>query len=133
MEPLIPQDSGIVSLASPHSVDETLDRLEGILRAKGITIFARIDQRKEAQRVGLDLRPTQLLIFGNPRAGTPIMAASPGSALDLPLKILAWQDDTGQVWLSYNSPDYLLRRHHLSNGLLDPISVVGVLAGEAVK
>ncbi len=132
MQPF-PNESGIVSIASPYSVGETLDRLEAILKAKGNTIFARIDQRQEAINVNLDLRPTQLLIFGNPRGGTGLMVASPSVALDLPLKVLAWQDDQGQVWLSYNSPDYLKQRHHLSDELVGRISGVGALVNEAVK
>ena len=132
MQPF-PSDSGILSVASPYSVSDTLDRLEVILKAKGNNIFARIDQRREAERVRLDLRPTQLLIFGNPLAGTALMDASPSVALDLPLKALAWQDNDGKVWLSYNSPDYLRQRHHLSEELIERIAGIGLLINEAVK
>ncbi len=132
MQPL-PGDNGILSVASPYSVGDTLDRLEGILKSKGNLVFARIDQQREAEKVGLALRPTQLLIFGNPSAGTALMAASPGIALDLPLKALAWQDDQGRVWLSYNSPDYLKQRHHLDEELAERIAGVGALIAEAVK
>ncbi len=132
MQPL-PWDNGILSVASPYSVGDTLDRLEGILKSKGNLVFARIDQQREAEKVGLALRPTQLLIFGNPSAGTALMAASPGIALDLPLKALAWQDDQGRVWLSYNSPDYLKQRHHLDEELAERIAGVGALIAEAVK
>jgi uncharacterized protein (DUF302 family) len=132
MQPF-PSDSGILSVASPYSVSDTLDRLEVILKAKANTVFARIDQRREAGQVGLELRPTQLLIFGNLRAGTALTDASPSIALDLPLKALAWQDDEGQVWLSYDSPDYLRQRHHLSEDLIERIAGVGLLINEAVK
>ncbi len=108
-------DQGIINLASLYSVAETLDRLEAVLKSKNVRIFARIDQRHEAQQVGLDLRPTELLLFGSPQAGTPLMQASPSVALDLPLKALAWEDDDGHVWLSYNSFAWLQQRHHLSD------------------
>jgi uncharacterized protein (DUF302 family) len=132
MQPF-PDDSGIISVASPYSVTDTLARLETILKAKGNSIFARIDQQREAEQADLTLRPTQLLIFGNPRAGTALMDASPSIALDLPLKALAWQDDHGKVWLSYNSPDYLRQRHHLSDDIIQRIAGVGNLIAEAVK
>ncbi len=132
MQPL-PEDHGILSIASPYSVSDTLDRLEGILKAKGNLIFARIDQQHEAEKVGLALRPTQLLIFGNPSVGTALMEASPSIALDLPLKALAWQDDQGKVWLSYNSPNYLEQRHHLDPELIKRIAGIGALIEAAVK
>jgi uncharacterized protein (DUF302 family) len=132
MQPF-PGDTDILSVASPYPVNDTLDRLEGILKAKGNVVFARIDQQREAEKVGLALRLTQLLIFGNPAAGTALMAASPSIALDLPLKALAWQDDRGQVWLSYNSPDYLKQRHHLDSDLAKRIAGIGALIEEAVK
>jgi len=91
--------SGIVSQPSPYSVTESIDRLVTILQSKGITIFARIDQQVEAEKVGLSLRPTQLLLFGNPQAGTPLMVAEPTIALDLPLKVVAWEAADGKVWL----------------------------------
>ncbi len=132
MQPF-PEDSGILSVASAYSVNDTLDRLERVLKSKGNIVFARIDQQREAEKVGLDLRPTQLLIFGNPRAGTALMDAVPGVALDLPLKALAWQDDQGKVWLSYNSPEYLKRRHSLNDELTERIAGVGALIAEALK
>ncbi len=131
MQPF-PSDTGILSVASPYSVSDTLDRLEGIGKSKGNLAFARIDQQREAEKVGLALRPTRLLMFGNPAAGTALMVAAPSIALDLPLKALAWQDDQGQVWLSYNSPDYLKQRHHLDNDLVKRIAGIGALIEEAV-
>jgi uncharacterized protein (DUF302 family) len=123
---------GIITLASPHSVPDTLDRLEQILRAKGISIFARVDHSGEAEKVGLHMPPTQLLIFGNPRGGTPIMLAAPLSAIDLPLKALAWQDTQGNVFLGYNDPHYLQQRFSLPEQLLVPIAAVGALLQQAV-
>lgn len=114
-------ENGIVSKMSPYSVAETLDHLEAALRGKGVKIFARIDQKAEAEQVGLTLRPTQLLIFGDPRSGTPLMNAHPSLALDLPLKALAWEAEDGQVWLSYNSPAYLKERHALPQEPFGPV------------
>ena len=108
-----PTDNGLVSKPSPYPVAETLDHLEALVRATGMTIFARIDQRAAAESVGLTMRPTQILIFGDPRGGTPLMTAFPSLAIDLPLKALAWEDADGQVWLSHNSPAYLQQRHGL--------------------
>ena len=107
--------TGIVELASVGSVLETADRLEGLLRAKGLKIFARIDQAAEARAYGLALRPTVLLIFGDPRAGTPLMERYPSLALDLPLKALVWESADGKVWLSYNSPEFLQHRHGMQS------------------
>jgi uncharacterized protein (DUF302 family) len=119
---------GIVSKASTHSVSETLDKLEAILHEKGIEVFARIDHGAGAKKAGLEMPPTQLLIFGSPRAGTPIMLKSPAAAIDLPLKALAWQDGQGRVWLSYNDPAYLKRRYDLSDDLIQAISgTVGLI------
>ncbi len=101
---------GVVSKASAHSVEETIDRLEAVLREKNIHIFARIDQRAEAQKVGLEMAAMELLIFGNPKGGTPLMIAEPSVGIDLPLKAMAWEDREGKVWLSYNSPEYLQER-----------------------
>jgi uncharacterized protein (DUF302 family) len=122
---------GIISIPSNHSVSQTLDTLEKLLAEKGIKVFARVDHSGEAQKAGLEMPPTQLLIFGNPKGGTPIMLASPTAAIDLPLKALAWQDGQGRVWLSYNDPEYLRRRFGLSDGLLQPISGVGALLEKA--
>lgn len=104
---------GATDLLSRHSVAETADRLESLLKAKGIKIFVRIDQAEEARQAGLSMPETQLLIFGDPKAGTPLMVKYPSLALDLPLKALIWQSGDGKVWLSYNSPEYLQQRHGL--------------------
>ena len=112
---------------SSFSVKETLDRLEAILREKGIKVFARIDHAGEAAAAGMELRATQVLIFGNPRAGTPLMAARPEIAIDLPLKALAWQDDNEKVWLGYNSPEYLQARFDVPPELIANIAGVGKL------
>lgn len=123
---------GIISQPSPYSVPETIDRLAAVLQAKGITIFARIDQQVEAEKVRLSLRPTQLLLFGNPQAGTPLMVASPTIALDLPLKALAWEAADDKVWLSYNDPDYLKQRFSLSDELVKNIAVITPLIHQAL-
>ncbi|MBV8552506.1 MAG: DUF302 domain-containing protein [Acidobacteriaceae bacterium] len=126
-------NSGIVHLSSPHSVPETLARLEEVVRSKGIPILARIDHSGDAARAGLRMNATELLIFGNAKAGTPLMVASPTLAIDLPLKALAWQEADGKVWLSYNSPEYLAERHSVPQELLRNIAVIKVLCEEAVK
>jgi uncharacterized protein (DUF302 family) len=119
---------GIVSLPSPYSVPVTLDRLETILQQKNVKVFARVDHSGEAEKVGLHMPPTQLLIFGNPKGGTPLMLAAPLSAIDLPLKALAWQDGDGKVWVSYNDPSYLKTRYSLSDDLLPPIvAAIGLI------
>jgi uncharacterized protein (DUF302 family) len=105
---------GVVTLRSAHTAHETIDNLERILQEKGVRVFARIDQREEAEQVGLILRPTELLIFGNPEAGTPLMQAVPSLAIDLPLKIVAWDDEEGSTWVAYNSPEFLRIRHGLN-------------------
>lgn len=120
-------NNGIISQTSPYSVTETIDRFVAILQAKNITIFARIDQKAEAEKVGLRLPPTQLLLFGNPKAGTPLMVAEPTIALDLPLKILAWEAADSQVWLSYNDPNYLQQRFSLPDELVKNIAVIAPL------
>src|SRR5579863_8913060 len=102
--------NGIVSIASNHSVDGTVEKLREILRAKGVALFAFVDHSGEAEKAGMKMRPTKLLIFGNPKAGTPLMLAAPSSAIDLPLKILVSQDSSGKVWISYNAPEYLQQR-----------------------
>jgi uncharacterized protein (DUF302 family) len=124
---------GLIHISSLHTVPETLQRVESILRAKNLTIFARIDHSGEAEKVGLAMRPTQLIIFGSPKAGTPMMIASPTLAIDLPLKALVWQDAEEKVWVSYNDPNYLKRRHNISDELLKNISGVGALLETAVK
>ena len=121
-------DSGIVDKPSRHLVDETVEKLKAVLQAKGVTLFALIDHSGEAERAGMKMRPTKLLIFGNPKAGTPLMLAAPSSAIDLPLKILVWEDANQKVWISYNSPAYLKERHGLPQELLSSIAVVEALA-----
>jgi uncharacterized protein (DUF302 family) len=126
-------DNGIVHLSSPYSVPETVKRLESLLRAKNLTIFALVDHSGEAEKAGLKMRPTQLIIFGSPKSGTPIMVASPTLAIDLPLKALAWEDADGKVWLSYNSPDYLKQRHEIPDELVKNIAGTGALLEKAVE
>ena len=126
-------DSGITSLVASHSVDETVTKLRALLEERHITLFAVIDHSGEAAKVGLKMPPTKLLIFGNPRAGTPVMLAAPTSALDLPLKLLVRQDTDGRTQLSYDDPEYLRTRHHIPLDVLDSLRVVGVLAAGAAK
>jgi uncharacterized protein (DUF302 family) len=113
---------GIVTVASRHPVAETADRLETLIKAKQLTLFARIDFAGDAQRAGLAMQPSQLLVFGNPRAGTPLMQAVPTAGLDLPLKVLVWEDAGHHTWMSYNSVDYLQRRHNAPDELMKPLS-----------
>ncbi len=122
---------GIIDQPSNHSVDQTVEKLKTILQSKGVTLFALIDHSGEAEKAGMKMPPTKLLIFGSPKAGTPLMLASPSSAIDLPLKILIWEDAQGKVWLSYNSPAYLQQRHNLPPNLLQNIAVVETLATKA--
>ncbi len=126
-------DSGIIMLPSKHSVDETVKKIEAILQAKNVKIFALIDHSGEAEMAGLRMPPTKLLIFGNPKMGTPLMLASPSIAIDLPLKILVSEDGAGQVWISYISPAYLQARHNLLQDLLQNIAVVGAVASAAAE
>lgn len=121
-------DSGLVSVKSSHTVKETADRLENILQKNGMTLFARIDHAAGARKVGKELRPTEVLIFGNPKVGTPLMLCGQSMAIDLPQKALIWKDETGQVWFSYNLPEYMAKRHN-TKGCLELIKKVqGVLA-----
>ena len=124
-------DSGIVTLRCHQSVDPTVQKLEGLLKAKGVKLFALVDHSGEAERAGMQMRPTKLVIFGNPKAGTPLMIASPSIAIDLPLKILVWEDADGEAWISYNAPAYLEKRHGLPQELLPNIAVVEALAQAA--
>jgi uncharacterized protein (DUF302 family) len=123
---------GFISKLSPHSVPETIQRLSALLKSKGVAIFALIDHRGEAEKAGLKMRPTQLLIFGNPKGGTPLMLAAPSTAIDLPLKALVWEDADGKVWLSYNSPDYLQQRHGFPADLEKNIAAIEPLLAQAV-
>lgn len=124
---------GIVDIPSKHSVDKTVEKLKGILQAKGVALFALVDHGGEAEKVGMKMPPTKLLIFGNPKAGTPLMLATPSIAIDLPLKILVWEDAARRVWVSYNSPEYLRERHGLPENLLQNIAVVDALARAAAS
>ena len=126
-------ENGMIHLTSPYSVPETLRRLESLLQARGLAIFARIDHSGEAEKAGSKMRPTQLLIFGSPKQGTPLMVASPTLAIDLPLKALAWEDASGKVWLSYNTPEYLKQRHNIPDELMKNISGVAALLQKALE
>jgi uncharacterized protein (DUF302 family) len=127
------RDNGMVHLPSPYSVAETAVRLESVLQAKGVKVFCRIDHSGEAEKTGLKMRPTQVIIFGSPKSGTPMMVAAPTLAIDLPLKALVWEDEAGQVRVSYNSPEYLAERHGLSEGLVKNIAGIGTLLQSAVE
>ena len=124
---------GIISKASKYSVPETLDRVDALLRSKGIKIVVRVDHSGEAEKAGLKMPPTQLLIFGNPKSGTPLMLAAPTAAIDLPLKALAWQDADGKVWLSYNDPEYLKKRFGLTDEQIKTIAGTGSLIEQALN
>lgn len=128
---MIQTAAGIITLPSHYSVTETLDRLALLLREKAITVFSRIDHAAEAEKVHLAMLPTQLLIFGNPGGGTPIMLSAPLSAIDLPIKALAWQDADGAVWLSYNDPDLLHTRFDVPEALLTPVRALNSLILQA--
>ena len=128
-----PTAQGIVDKVSNHSVDETVERIKSLLESKNVTLFAIIDHSGEAEKVGMKMLPTKLLIFGSPKAGTPLMLASRSIAIDLPLKLLVCEDGGGKVWISYNSPDYLQQRHRLPQELLQNIAVVETLAAKAAE
>lgn len=125
--------AGIVDKPSNHSVEETVDRLKNILQSKGVTLFALVDHSGEAEKAGMRMPPTKLLILGNPKAGTPLMLAVPSIAIDLPLKILVWEDAHKKTWVSYNSSTYLQKRHNLPTELLQNIAVVETLAAKAAE
>lgn len=126
------RENGIVRLPSRHSVAETIAKLESILQAKNVKLFALVDHSSEAEKAGLKMPNTKLLIFGNPNAGTPLMLASPSVALDFPLKILIAEDAGGKVWISYNAPKYLQRRHNLPSHLMPNIAVIESIAANIV-
>jgi len=131
--PTVEKGEGIVTIASNHSVDQTVEKLKTNLQSKGVKLFAMIDHSGEAAKVGMKMSPTKLLIFGNPKGGTPLMLASPSVAIDLPLKILVAEDAQGKVWISYNSPEYLQERHGLPQDLVQNIAVVKTLAAKAAE
>ena len=125
------EKKGIIDIPSKHSVDDTVAKLKGLLSAKGIALFALVDHSGEAEKVGMKMPNTKLLIFGSPKAGTPVMLAAPSIAIDLPLKILVWQDPEEKVWVSYNSPDYLKNRHHVPEELFKNLAVIETLVANA--
>jgi uncharacterized protein (DUF302 family) len=127
------KNGGLINIPSNHSVDETVEKLKAILQSKGITLFALIDHSGEAAKVGMKMRPTKLLVFGNPKGGTPVMLASSSTAIDLPLKILIWEDAQGRAWVTYNSPAYLQKRHNIPGELLPNVSVIEALAKSAAE
>ena len=128
-----PETAGIASKLSNHSVDTTVEKLKAILQNKGVTHFALVDHSGEATKIGMQMPPTKLLIFGNPKAGTPLMQAAPSAAIDLPLKILVAEDPSGKTWISYNSPAYLQQRHSFPPDLLQNIAVVEAPAAKAAE
>ena len=123
----------IVDVASRHAVEETADRLAKLLQSKGIALFATIDHSGEAAKAGLTMRPTRLLIFGSPKAGTPVMVAAPRSAIDLPLKALVWEDEAGEVFVSYNDPDYLHERFGVAPALLGSLRAIEAIVRQAAE
>jgi uncharacterized protein (DUF302 family) len=127
------QGNGVLQVASPYKVEETVRRLESVLAERGVRVFALVDHSGEAEKVGMKMRPTKLVIFGNPKGGTPVMVAAPSVAIDLPLKALVSEDEGGKVWVSYNSPEYLQQRHGVPEELIKNIAVVGALVAKAVE
>jgi uncharacterized protein (DUF302 family) len=125
--------SNVVTKPSRYSVPETIDRIERAVTAKGMKVFARIDHAREATNAGMTMKPTVLLIFGNPKGGTALMVARPTAAIDLPMKALAWEDADGRVWLTYNSPDLLHERHGVPADLTSKLDSVGALLEQAVE
>ena len=126
-------NNGIIDKLSHHSGGDTVERLKGILQSKEVTLFALVDHSGEAEKAGMKMRPTKLLIFGSPKAGTPLMQAVPSVAIDLPLKILVWEDGQGRAWVSYNSPAYLQERHGIPSELMQNIAVIETLAAKAAE
>ncbi len=133
MNSLTPSDAGVVRIASAHSVPETAARLESALGERGVLVFARIDFSGDAARAGLSMRPEQMLIFGNPKAGTPLMQAEPVSGLDLPLKALIFEDAAAKVWVARNDPQYIIRRHGLPTALAANLAAVVPLIAQAAQ
>ena len=129
----VPSAEGVVTKPSLHSVDETIRRLDEVVRGKGLTVFARVDHRAGAREVGLDMQDEQVLIFGNPRAGTPLMVARPLAGLDLPLRVLVWRGSDGRVWASYQDTAFVAKRYELPNGLEKNIAGVAALVDQALR
>jgi uncharacterized protein (DUF302 family) len=130
MNTSVSPEHGIVKLPSPHSVEQTARRLAGVFEQAGMTVFAQIDQQRAAEAVGLTMRPMILMLFGNPKGGTPLMEAYPSLAIDLPLKALVWEDAGGRVWVSMNSPEYLRQRHAMADA---PFTAVQAVVERALK
>ncbi|HUA35479.1 MAG TPA: DUF302 domain-containing protein [Candidatus Binataceae bacterium] len=126
------QESGLIKIASPRTFAETLGRIEAALKAAGLTIFAIVDHSGAAQKIGLKMPPTQVIIFGSPKAGTPLMVASPTIAIDLPLKALVAEDESGKVWVTYNDPNYLKQRHQTPDHLIANLAGAGALLQKAI-
>jgi len=129
----MPDDRGLIRITSPYSVPDTLKRLEALLELKGLKIFAIVDHSGEGARVGLEMHPTQVLLFGSPKAGTPVMLSTPSVAIDLPLKALVAEDDQGKVWITYNDPEYLAKRHGIPADLVKNLAGAGALLQKAVE
>lgn len=125
--------NGLLQVVSHYPVDETVRRIESLLGQKGLQVFAVIDHSGEAQKVGLKMRPTKVVIFGSPKGGTPLMVAAPTLAIDLPLKALVAEDESGKVWVSYNTPEYLRQRHGVPEDLINNIAGVGAMVAKAVE
>jgi uncharacterized protein (DUF302 family) len=125
--------NGLVRIASNYSVEETVERLQALFAQKGLQVFAVIEHSGEAEKVGLKMRATKVVIFGSPKGGTPLMVAAPTLAIDLPLKALVAEDESGKVWVSYNSPEYLQERHGVPQDLINNIAGAGALIAKAVE
>jgi uncharacterized protein (DUF302 family) len=125
--------NGLVTLLSNQSVEQTVEKIQQLLAARGVQLFALVDHSGEAEKAGFSMLPTKLLIFGSPKAGTPVMLAAPSAAIDLPLKILVWQDSSGKAWISYNSVEYLRERHGIPPELMTNLAVVDMLAAKAAE
>lgn len=131
--PVFAADNGLITKQSKYGFAETVSKIEMVLKLKGVSLFAKIDHSGEAEKAGLKMRPTQLLIFGNPKGGTPVMLASPSAAIDLPLKALVAEDDNGKVTVTFNNPAYLQTRHGVKDDLLKNISAAGLLIDLALE
>ena len=131
--PAFSADNGLITKPSKYSFAETVSKIETVIKAKGLVLFAKIDHSGEAEKIGIKMRPTQLLIFGNPKGGTPIMLATPTTAIDLPLKALIAEDDAGKVSVTFNSPEYLQARHGIKDDLIKNISAAGMLIDLALQ